>query len=316
MIKIARDLPVCGNAKDERLLPASYQELLGKRDQTNLLATVNSIKLEGATVESRDNIREKQEKISSLQSEKERLELLVKQQENQLRNLEEQLEIEIAQKEKFEEIIRTNLTTIVSSTELLKTYSYKLSQFKKKTHFARIELSAQYMLQMFNDIIFLGKAEAGKLEFTPILINALQFCQSLVEEFELNGNNKASLIFTHQCPLSSVWLDEKLMRHILNNLISNAIKYSPSGSMVNFELNCQDKWVIFKVQDSGIGIPKDDLQHLFESFYRANNVENIPGTGLGLAIVKKAVDLHGGTIEVDSEIGVGTTFTITIPISD
>lgn len=107
-----------------------------------------------------------------------------------------------------------------------------------------------------------------------------------------------------------------MLRHILNNLISNAIKYSPSVSLVNFELNCQDKWIIFKVQDSGIGIPQDDLQHLFESFYRANNVENIPGAGLGLAIVKKAVDLHGGTITVDSEVGVGTTFTVTIPIPD
>lgn len=211
---------------------------------------------------------------------------------------------------------RTPLTTILSSAELLKNYSHKLSDEKKQIHLARIQVSVQNLIQMLNDILLLGKAEAGKLEFNPELIDLREFCQGLVEEFQLGVNDRLSLVFTDECPLSSVYMDEKLLGHILNNLITNAIKYSPAGSVVNFQLIYQDKSVIFRVQDSGIGIPQDELTHLFESFYRAKNVGNIPGTGLGLPIVKKAVDLHGGIITVDSEVGVGTTFTVTIPSLD
>jgi signal transduction histidine kinase len=109
-------------------------------------------------------------------------------------------------------------------------------------------------------------------------------------------------------------LDEKVLRHILTNLLSNAIKYSPTGSKVNFELACQNGQAIFQIQDFGIGIPEEDQQHLFESFHRAKNVVNIPGTGLGLAIVKRSVDLCGGEISFKSEVGVGTTFIVTIPL--
>ena len=108
-------------------------------------------------------------------------------------------------------------------------------------------------------------------------------------------------------------MDEKLLRHILSNLLSNAIKYSPSGGTVHFDLVCEEE-VIFRVQDEGIGIPEADRANLFDSFHRASNVGTISGTGLGLAIVKKSVDLHGGTIAVNSEVGVGTTFIVTIPL--
>jgi signal transduction histidine kinase len=97
--------------------------------------------------------------------------------------------------------------------------------------------------------------------------------------------------------------------------LSNAIKYSPTSTTVKFELVCQNDLAIFYVQDSGIGIPLEDQQHLFESFHRAKNVGNIPGTGLGLSIVKRSVDLHGGYITVESEVEVGTTFTVTIPLN-
>jgi signal transduction histidine kinase len=109
-------------------------------------------------------------------------------------------------------------------------------------------------------------------------------------------------------------MDEKLLRHILFNLLSNAIKYSPVGTTIHFELNFQDNEVVFHIQDQGIGIPLDDQKHLFETFHRAANVGTISGTGLGLAIVKKSVDLHGGQIAVDSEVGVGTRFTVTLPL--
>jgi signal transduction histidine kinase len=108
-------------------------------------------------------------------------------------------------------------------------------------------------------------------------------------------------------------MDEKLLRHIINNLISNAIKYSPEGDRVIFELICQSEEATFRVQDFGIGIPIEEQDRLFDSFHRGANVGSIPGTGLGLPIVKRAVDLHGGTILVESKVGVGTIFTVVLP---
>ncbi len=112
---------------------------------------------------------------------------------------------------------------------------------------------------------------------------------------------------------SSCMMDEKLLRPIFTNLLSNAIKYSPKGSTVHFELRCQEGKVIVQVRDEGIGIPESDRAQLFKPFERGSNVGTISGTGLGLAIVKNLVDLHGGQVAVDSVVGVGTTFTVTLP---
>jgi signal transduction histidine kinase len=107
--------------------------------------------------------------------------------------------------------------------------------------------------------------------------------------------------------------DDKLMRHIFGNLLSNALKYSPAGGTVDFEVRADAHAFTFVVRDQGIGIPEADVPRLFETFHRATNVGNIVGTGLGLAIVKRSVDLHGGTIGVRSTLGQGTVFTVTLP---
>jgi signal transduction histidine kinase len=109
-------------------------------------------------------------------------------------------------------------------------------------------------------------------------------------------------------------VDKKLLRPILTNLLSNAIKYSASDSQVDLELSCWDGHLIFQIKDRGIGIPAADQQQLFESFHRGSNVGDIQGTGLGLSVAKKFVDLHGGQINVASEVGLGTTFTVMLPL--
>jgi signal transduction histidine kinase len=128
------------------------------------------------------------------------------------------------------------------------------------------------------------------------------------------GTNIHTLTFGTPAQSTDACMDEKLLRHILSNLLSNAIKYSPSGGIVNFDLICKQGEAIFQVQDRGIGIPTADQANLFASFHRATNVGTISGTGLGLAIVKKSVDLHGGKIAVESEVKVGTTVIVTIPL--
>ncbi len=207
---------------------------------------------------------------------------------------------------------RTPLTAILGSTELLRHYSHTWTDNKKLLYFNRIQANVQHMIQLLEDVLLLGKAEAGKLKFEPKKLDLVQLCRTLVAELEHIPGTKHKFVFTEQCKCTNVYMDEQLIRHILGNLLSNAIKYSPVGSTVRFALICQDETASFQIQDQGIGIPQEDRQHLFESFYRASNVSNIAGTGLGLAIVKKAVDLHGGDITVDSQVGVGTTFTVTI----
>jgi signal transduction histidine kinase len=107
-----------------------------------------------------------------------------------------------------------------------------------------------------------------------------------------------------------VYLDLSLLRNVLINLLSNAIKFSPENAIINVGSEVDEKTIIISVKDNGLGIPEDDKKHLFERFFRANNVTNIQGTGLGLHIVSKYVELMNGTIAVDSELEKGTTFTI------
>lgn len=209
---------------------------------------------------------------------------------------------------------RTPLTTILSSSELLEHYRHQWPEEKQLTHIHRIQKSVKHMTQLLNDILIIGKAEAGRLEFKPALINLELFCHELAEELQLNGKNQHEISLNYQGNLSQVLLDAKLLRHILTNLLSNAMKYSPHGSTIELFYACQDCQAIFRVQDQGIGIPAEDQTRLFESFHRATNVGNIQGTGLGLSIVNKCVQVHGGEIAVHSQVGNGTTFTVKLPL--
>ena len=210
---------------------------------------------------------------------------------------------------------RTPLTTIRSSAELLERYCRDVMDEKKSKHFQRIRAAINQTIQLLDDVLLIGKAEAGKMEFKPVAIDLVEFCRNLVEELRSNFNSHHSLTFTCQGECSNACLDENLLRPILTNLLSNAVKYSPKGETVNFELACQDEVVTFRIQDQGMGIPPEDLSRLFESFYRASNVGSIQGTGLGLSIVKKSVDLHGGQLAVESALGIGTTFTVMLPLT-
>ncbi|AFZ15012.1 multi-sensor signal transduction histidine kinase [Crinalium epipsammum PCC 9333] len=215
---------------------------------------------------------------------------------------------------------RTPLTSILAAAEVLEHYGYKYTEEKKLSYLHRIQSSVNHMTELLNDVLILAKVEAGKIEFKPHKIDLYQFCRELTEEMAITDKNQHKIIFisnlneslsTLEAP--SFCMDEKLLRHILINLLSNAIKYSPAGSTVRFELDYQEEKAIFYVHDQGIGIPLENQNLLFQSFYRAKNVGNISGTGLGLAIVKNAIDLHGGSINVKSDLGVGTTFTVVLP---
>ncbi|CAN1211299.1 histidine kinase [Tumidithrix helvetica PCC 7403] len=209
---------------------------------------------------------------------------------------------------------RNPMMTITGCVRSLQNPKRQLSDDRKTEYFALIQESLSDMLHLLDEVLLLGRSEAGVLKYEPKPTNLEQFCHELLTAFNLNVKEGQAIIFSCQGECDAVEMDTTLMRHIFANLLSNAIKYSPEGGQIYFELVCADGMATFQVRDCGIGIPPSDRDRLFETFHRASNVGQIQGTGLGLAIVKQCTTLHHGAIDLESEVGVGTTVTIKLPL--
>lgn len=216
---------------------------------------------------------------------------------------------------------RTPLSVIASSAGILQNFGHRLSESQRRHHLQCIQTYVKHTTQLLDDILLLNRAEAGKLSFNPAALELVDFCQRLIDELQMNqprsvinfGLPGASLGRASDAPVIAL-VDEKLLRQILSNLLSNAVKYSPEDSVIGLSLHIQENRIVFRIQDSGVGIPPEDIEQLFQPFHRAKNVGNIPGTGLGLSIVKRCVDLHGGQITVTSQVGMGSVFSVVLPL--
>lgn len=208
---------------------------------------------------------------------------------------------------------RTPLSVVVLSARLLERFHQVAPEEKMLLYLDRIQGATKRMTQLLDEVLFLGRTELGKQEFKPKPLDLVPFCQELIEELQLTISNSHTISFSCQQPNISACMDEVLLRHILMNLINNAVKYSPDNLLVQLDLTCQTETVTFQIVDRGIGIPEADLERLFESFHRGSNVGKIPGTGLGLAIVHQSVQLHRGEIAVKSQVNQGTTFSVILP---
>lgn len=209
---------------------------------------------------------------------------------------------------------RTPLSTILVSAQLLQNSHDECPKDKRQRNVQRIEAAAKNMTHLLDDILTINRAETSKLEVNPKNIDLEKFCRNLVEEMQLSTSEQYTITFVSQGSCTNAYMDEKLLRSILTNLLANAIKYSPQGGNVDFALACEQGEAIFCIRDQGIGIPPEDQQQMFEPFHRGKNVSSIAGTGLGLTVVQKCVNLHGGRVTVVSEVGVGTTSTVTLPL--
>ena len=209
---------------------------------------------------------------------------------------------------------RTPLTSIFSASELLEHYGDKWSFDKKLKYLHQIQESVQRMNGLLEDVLIIGAEESGKLKLQPTELNLFDFCQQLIEEIQLSKNNSHIINFNSTTQFKDIRIDAKILRHILSNLLSNAVKYSPDKIPIDFDLSGNNREIIFSVTDYGIGIPLKDQTHLFDLFHRASNVGTIGGTGIGLSIVKKSVDALGGSISFQSDINVGSKFTVSIPV--
>jgi len=213
---------------------------------------------------------------------------------------------------------RTPLAIIKSNTELFKLIT-KNSDLKLKPELekasARIEKEIERMVNLMDDILILGKINAGRsLDLDLEATDIIEFCQNITYSFNNLLKEKEKISFTYSGKAKKIIIDQPLIGHALNNLISNAIKYSPAGNVI-LDVLFENKTIIIKIADTGIGIPKQEIPDLFQPFHRATNVGAISGTGLGLVIVKEYIELHGGEITVKSVLNKGSTFTIILPYS-
>lgn len=209
---------------------------------------------------------------------------------------------------------RTPLTVLRTSVELLENYGHCATKEQKQVYFQRIRAAITNMKQLLEDVLVVGKAEAGKLDFKPTPLDITHFCREIVEEIQHGVGINHDIVFTCEGDFEHACLDPNLLRPILTNLLSNAVKYSEQGSQVDFVMTTNQEIVVLEVTDRGIGIPTKDQPHLFELFHRASNVATIRGTGLGLSIVQQCVTRHEGQVSFVSSEGDGTTFKVTLPL--
>jgi PAS domain S-box-containing protein len=211
---------------------------------------------------------------------------------------------------------RTPLSSISLASGFVRKYKDKLSAEEISVKLDSIEKQVRNMTFLLDDILTIGKSEAGKIKTMLSAIPIRDFFENIIIEV---GQSTGA---THYVELVADYMqeviqsDEKLLRNIIINLLTNAIKFSPGQNEVGMNVTCKNNTLTIQVRDNGIGIESDELENIFNAFQRGHNVGTIQGTGLGLSILKKAVDLLHGDIQVKSKPGKGTTFTVTLPLQN
>jgi PAS domain S-box-containing protein len=208
---------------------------------------------------------------------------------------------------------RTPLGIILSSAEILHDYFERLPTEERQCQLDSIRRNTRRMAELMEEVLVLSRFDAGKMECKPEPLDLASLCRRIVDELLSATNSVCPIDLELATELRQVKLDERLLRHILTNLISNAVKYSPAGCAVRLFVARNAKEVVLRIEDRGIGIPEEDRQWLFSAFHRARNVGERPGTGLGLVIVKRCIELHGGKIDVQSKVNDGTIITVHLP---
>ena len=208
---------------------------------------------------------------------------------------------------------RTPLSTVLSSAALAENYLSEGNTLRVKAHLEKIKQAALQITDILTDFLSLSKLEMGNIKWQPAQFKLFVFCTELVEEMRTLTKPGQDIIFQQQDAECIVVLDRKLLREVIVNLILNAVKYSEKT--VHLSFRHLDGMLEISIQDDGIGIPQDEQKFIFERFFRANNVMNIPGTGIGLNLTKKYLELMNGSISFESTEGKGAVFFVKIPTS-
>lgn len=209
---------------------------------------------------------------------------------------------------------RTPLSSIMSSASLIGQYKERNEWEKVDKHVARIKTSVAHLTNILNDFLSLGKLEEGKIEVSHEVIRLKPYLEEIEEELKNTLRKGQKIVVQCEAQVDEIYSDSRILRNVLFNLLSNASKYSEEGKEILLKTRSKGQYLIIDVKDHGIGIPQEDLKHVFERFFRATNSGNVQGTGLGLNIVKRYAELLGGTVSFESHYGQGSTFSIQLPV--
>lgn len=207
---------------------------------------------------------------------------------------------------------RTPLSSVLSSASLLSKYIKAEDQDKRDKHIERIKNAVKNLNDILEDFLSLGKLDEGKVNTINTVFDLKFFIEETTEDIKGFLKEGQKIIHYHEGE-STINSDKKLLKNVLLNLMSNAIKFSDRGTSVTISSRIADGLATIKITDQGLGISKEDQEHLFSSFFRGANVVNIQGSGLGLHIVKRYLELMAGSISLNSKVNEETTFIITIP---
>jgi len=207
---------------------------------------------------------------------------------------------------------RTPLSTVLSSAALISKYTEGDQQDQRNRHVEKIRSSVKHLNDLLEDFLSLGKLDEGKVQTLAVEFDAKEIILDITDEMKGLLKPGQEFVYHHQGD-RIIFSDRKMLKNILVNLLTNAIKFSEEGKQINVNSSVDSKGLQISVKDQGIGIPEEDKEHLFSSFFRGKNVLNIQGTGLGLHIIKRYLTILNGTIQLESKLNEGTTFTIFIP---
>lgn len=208
---------------------------------------------------------------------------------------------------------RTPLTAILTAAELLEYYGRHWTEDDRLEQLRLIQMMVHRLTQMLDDMLLLDQSDTGDLRPAPTWFDLEAFCKALVDESQANGGRSHRWQIINQLTQRTVYLDQTLLRQVLLNVLSNAVKYSPAHSQITLELSDRPGWVQFCIRDEGIGLDPQDQPRLCDLFYRGSNVGTIPGTGLGLAIAKRCLELCGGEISFENLPNQGIQVAIAFP---
>lgn len=286
------------------------QEEIAYRNSAETALQILNQGLEARIQERTAELQNKNDRLLTLQTELQK----ALAQEQRLSDRKSQLITTIAQE------FRTPITVIKTAIELSQ-YNQPTITLSSQLNQQPLQLIAESIEQMdsiLQDTLLLADADANLLPFNPAPLDLVQLCRTLVEQWQRSALPNYQISFvTWGKTAGEVWGDETLLQQMLSHLLTNATHYSPNGGTILFELIYEPTQVVIQMHDEGIGIPPEDIDRIFDRFYRASNADQVlgkPGSGLGLSIVKQAVELHGGSIAVNSDVGIGTTLTIALPV--
>ncbi len=209
---------------------------------------------------------------------------------------------------------RTPMTIISSSAYLLERYHERMEFDKQRAKLRNITQEITRMTAMLTDFLTIEHMEKGEIKLIPEPVQPEVLLQSAIERAEDIRNDNHTIKWDQEKSCPDVMVDKELFSQVIDILLNNAIKYSPDGGTISIRLNCENDYAIIQISDRGIGIPSDEIPRIFDLFYRASNVTYIPGTGLGLNIARRIIEQHGGQINVESTLNVGSSFTLRLPL--